>query len=126
MDLLFCRACLLNASSKLIAIKVLHTVAWALFAGCIIAIPFAAYARDFRLALLLIAVVMVEVLIIAFNRGSCPLTPIAARYTVDRVDNFDIFLPLWLARYNKVIFGALFVAALIYTIMVWVGDGRGA
>jgi hypothetical protein len=26
-----------------------------------------------------------------------------------RRDNFDIYLPLWLARRNKAIFGALFV-----------------
>jgi uncharacterized membrane protein len=116
----------MNRSSRLIAIKAFHTVVWAFFAGCIVAIPFAASAREFRVAMLLIAVVMVEVLIIAFNRGSCPLTPIAARYTADRVDNFDIFLPVWLARYNKLIFGALFVAALIYTLSAWVGDGRGA
>jgi hypothetical protein len=28
----------------------------------------------------------------------CPLTGIAARYTDDRRDNFDIYLPPWLAR----------------------------
>lgn len=112
----------MNASSKLFAIKALHTLVWAFFAGCIVAIPFAAYAREFRGAALLIAAVMVEALIIAFNRGSCPLTPMAARYTAERADNFDIFLPIWLARYNKVIFGALFVTALIYTTIVWVGS----
>jgi uncharacterized membrane protein len=116
----------LNASSKLFAIKAFHTLVWAFFAGCIIAIPFAAYAREFRVAALLIAAVMVEVLIIAFNRGSCPLTPMAARYTADRADNFDIFLPIWLARYNKIIFGALYVAGLIYALGVWAGGGRGA
>lgn len=96
---------------------------WAFFAGCIVAIPVAAYAREFRVAALLIAAVMVEVLTIAFNRGSCPLTPMAARYTAERTDNFDIFLPVWLARYNKVIFGMLYVVALIYTAVAWVGVG---
>lgn len=42
------------------------------------------------------------------NRFRCPLTDVAARYTGDRHDNFDIYLPLWLARYNKEIFGPLF------------------
>lgn len=116
----------MNAFSRLVAIKAFHTVVWAFFAGCIVAIPFAAYAKEFRFALLLIAMVMVEVLIIAFNRGSCPLTPMAARYTADRKDNFDIFLPLWLARYNKLIFGAWYVAALIYTLLMWVCDARAA
>jgi hypothetical protein len=35
----------------------------------------------------------------------------AARHTEQRSKNFDIYLPLWLARHNKTIFGALFVAA---------------
>jgi uncharacterized membrane protein len=120
------RTNLLNASSKLFAIKAAHTMVWTFFAGCIVAIPFAAYAREFRVAVLLIAAVMVEVLIIALNRGSCPLTPMAARYTADRADNFDIFLPIWLARYNKIIFGVMYVVALIYTLAMWVSDGRGA
>ena len=33
----------------------------------------------------------------------CPLTDVAARYTTDRAENFDIHLPLWLAKYNKII-----------------------
>jgi hypothetical protein len=115
----------MNSSRKLFSIKLLHTMVWAFFVACIVAIPFAANAREFRVAVLLIAAVMVEVLIIAFNRGSCPLTPIAARYTADRADNFDIFLPVWLARYNKTVFGLLFVAGLVYTVVSWMGDGRG-
>jgi len=46
----------------------------------------------------------------------CPLTGIAAQYNNDRRDNFDIFLPEWLARHNKVIFGALYVVGIAVTI----------
>jgi hypothetical protein len=70
-------------------------------------------------ALLLIGIVMVEIAILAFNRMRCPLTAIAARYTSDRRDNFDIYLPLWVARYNKQIFGTLFGAGVLYTIIQW-------
>lgn len=49
----------------------------------------------------------------------CPLNPIAARYTEDRRDNFDIFLPEWLARHNKTIFGILCVGGLLYTGYLW-------
>lgn len=62
---------------------------------------------------------LVEAVVILLNRGSCPLTAVAARYTADRADNFDIFLPVWLARCNKVIFGGLFVLTLAYTIFTW-------
>jgi hypothetical protein len=44
-----------------------------------------------------------------------PLTAIAERYTDDRRANFDIWLPEWLARHNKSIFGTMFVLGLIYT-----------
>jgi hypothetical protein len=40
----------------------------------------------------------------------CPLTDVAARYTDRRTDNFDIYLPVWLARNNKRVFGGLWVA----------------
>jgi hypothetical protein len=33
----------------------------------------------------------------------------AARFTESRADNFDIYLPNWLARHNKTVFGTLFV-----------------
>jgi hypothetical protein len=101
------------------AIKLAHTIVWALFAGCIVALPWVAWRRDFRLAGLLVAVVSLEVLVLMVNRLRCPLTDVAARYTADRQDNFDIYLPLWLARYNKQIFGPLFAAGLVFTIVRW-------
>jgi hypothetical protein len=60
-----------------------------------------------------------ECLVLLVNRMRCPLTGVAARYTADRRDNFDIYLPLWLARYNKHIFGSLFVAGLLFTLVCW-------
>jgi hypothetical protein len=53
--------------------------------------------------------VLVECAVLAVNKGRCPLTDWAARYTVDRSANFDIFIPEWLARHNKVVFGTLFL-----------------
>ena len=37
------------------------------------------------------------------------MTDLAAKYTADRSPNFDIYMPNWLARHNKAIFGALFL-----------------
>lgn len=34
-------------------------------------------------------------------------------------DNFDIYLPLWLARHNKLIFGALYVLGIAFAYMRW-------
>ena len=102
-------------------IKVLHTVVWAVFAGCIVAIPVMAWRGDYRAVLLLTVAVFAEVLVLADNHGRCPLTDVAARYTNDRRDNFDIYLPLWLAHYNKHVFGTLFVAGLVFAL----ARGRG-
>jgi hypothetical protein len=107
--------------AALTIVKVVHTIAWAFFAACILAIPIAAWSGDFRLALGLISTVFVEVLILAANSRSCPLTKVAARYTNDRRDNFDIYLPLWLARYNKQIFGGIYAAGMLFTLIKWLG-----
>ena len=115
----------MEPSRKLFAIKALHTLAWGFFAGCIVAIPLTVHAGKLDVAGVLIAVVFVEVMIVAINRGRCPLTDVAARYTADRADNFDIFLPAWLARYNKAIFGALYLGTLLYALVSWL-EQRGA
>jgi hypothetical protein len=63
--------------------------------------------------------VLVEVIVLVANRLRCLLTAVAARYTSARRANFDIYLPLWLARYNKEIFGTLFVAGVLFTFAQW-------
>lgn len=108
-----------TVSHALRAVKIVHTLAWAIFAGCIVALPVAAYLKNFQLAALLIAIVLVEVVVLIANRFRCPLTDVAARYTSDRRANFDIYLPLWIARYNKEIFGSLFVAGILFTLVRW-------
>ncbi|MEZ4266493.1 MAG: hypothetical protein R3F39_08950 [Myxococcota bacterium] len=105
--------------SRLLAVKLVHTAVWAVFAGCIVAIPIVAACGALPLAAALCAVVMGEVVVLLLNRWSCPLTAVAARYTTDRRDNFDIFLPEWLARHNKTIFGALYVVGLLIVLALW-------
>jgi hypothetical protein len=103
---------------KLFVVKLVHTIVWAVFAGSIIAIPACASAGNLRVAWSLIGFVCLEVVVLAVNRMRCPLTDVAGRYTSDRRDNFDIYLPLWLARYNKQLFGGLYVAGIVYTLWV--------
>ena len=107
------------ASRKLVAVKLAHTLAWAVFAGCIVAIPAVSWHGDHRAAFWLAAIVACEVVVLALNRWTCPLTPIAARYTGDRRDNFDIYLPEWLARHNKLIFGVLYIAGVVFALTRW-------
>jgi hypothetical protein len=115
----------MNAAARLRAIKLAHTLIWAFFAGCVLALPLASALGAHRLAALLAGAVALEVLVLAFNRLRCPLTALAARYTDDRRPNFDIYLPVWLARNNQRIFGSLYFAGLGFALLCWLRDGGG-
>jgi hypothetical protein len=109
------------SAESLRAIKLLHTAVWAVFASCILAIPVLASRGRFGAAALLAALVLGEIVVLWLNRWSCPLTAVAARYTEDRRANFDIYLPEWLAKYNKQIFGPLYVAGVAYGVVRYLG-----
>jgi hypothetical protein len=65
------------------------------------------------------SVVLVECAALAMNNGRCPITDLAGRYTEDRTDNSDIYLPLWLARRNKMMFGTLFAIRELFVLGRW-------
>ena len=104
-----------SAGNCLRLVKLAHTVVWAILAGCVVAIPALAWLGRDGAARILILVVLAEVLVLIANDGRCPLTAVAARYTGDRRDNFDIYLPEWLARYNKLIFGSIYMLGVAVT-----------
>jgi hypothetical protein len=104
----------------LVAIKLLHTVVWAVLAGCILALPITALLHHFDWAIILTVIIVAECGVLALNKGRCPLTNLAARFTKDRADNFDIYLPNWVARHNKAIFGTLFVVNELIVLWFWV------
>ena len=108
------------AGSRLRAIRIIHTIIWVFFVACIVAIYVAAFAGWHHLAFLFAAIVLIEVAVLLFNRMSCPLTAVAARYTESREPNFDIYLPRWVARHNKLIFGTLYAAGVATALLLWV------
>jgi hypothetical protein len=75
--------------------------------------------RRFGWAMGFSALVLAECLVLALNGMRCPLTDLAAKYTDDRSDNFDIYLPRLLARYNKLTFGTLFLCGALMAIWFW-------
>ncbi|AKC86758.1 hypothetical protein [Pseudoxanthomonas suwonensis] len=112
-----------DGRTTLLAIKLLHTIVWAVMVACIAGIPIAAWHGRHALAFWLAAVVALEVLVLALNRWRCPMTGWAARYTDQRQDNFDIYLPQWLARHNKTIFGTLYLAGVAFALWQWARQG---
>lgn len=101
----------------LVRIKVMHTAIWMFMVACIFDIPIASLRGQMRWAGALSGFVLIECAVLAVNGGRCPLTDVAGKYTRQRADNFDIYLPEWLARHNKLIFGILFVVGEL--IFLW-------
>jgi polyferredoxin len=110
----------MKPESMLRIVKIAHTLVWAVFAGSILAIPAYTFQGRWGVSAALVGFVLIEIAVLAFNGMRCPLTDMAARYTEDRRDNFDIYLPIWLARHNKLIFGTLFAMGMLYTLIAWV------
>lgn len=95
-------------------IKLLHTVVWLIMAGASLYVLYASLRGYDGLWLwLCIILLCIESLILALNGWVCPLTPLAGKYTHDRSSNFDIYLPLFVARHNKLIFGGIFIIGLV-------------
>lgn len=109
----------MNPQAALKAVKAAHTAIWAFFVACIVGAPVAAWSGRFTLSAVLVGAVAVEALVLLVNRWACPLTAVAARYTERREENFDIYLPRWLARYNKQIFTPLYLLGAAYSAYLW-------
>jgi hypothetical protein len=108
-----------DKTAMLTAIKVLHTVIWALLATAIVAIPFLAVRGAFRWAAVFSVVIVVEGVVLLANGWKCPITDLAAKYTTDRSPSFDIYMPNWLARHNKTIFTSLFLVNEAILLVQW-------
>jgi hypothetical protein len=106
----------------LTAIKLLHTAVWAILAGSIVVLPIAGVLRRFRWTAILTGLVLLECGVLAVNGGRYPLSDLAQRFTDSHANNFDIYLPNWLAQYNKVIFGVLFVGCELVVLGCWLTE----
>jgi hypothetical protein len=95
-------------------IKIIHTLIWAVMASAVFYVFYAGITKTFGVVLWLsIGLIVIETAVLLLNKWRCPLTPVAMQYTSDRRENFDIYLPEWLAKHNKLIFTTIFLAGLI-------------
>ncbi len=95
---------------KLVFVKTLHTAIWGIMVAAICCILSGAVTTVTYIS---VGLMVFEGLALVVGRGSCPLTPIARQYSDSQKANFDIYLPEWVARHNKTIFGALLVIGLV-------------
>jgi hypothetical protein len=106
-----------SKNKKLLFIKSLHTVIWLFFNVVIFYLLYAAIANKIDIWVwICIALVLLEGLVLLAFKMFCPLTVIARKYSDSTRANFDIFLPNWLAKYNKLIYTSIFVVAVIIVV----------
>lgn len=103
-----------NAQRYLLLIKLLHTLIWLVLGTTVLYVLYSGITGHIiRYSWWAVAAIVVEGLVLLLFKGSCPLTVMARRYSSSTRHNFDIFLPEWLAHYNKLIFTTLFAIGLL-------------
>ncbi len=60
--------------------------------------------------------VFLEALTLLLFKFLCPLTIMARKYSDSTQENFDIYLPKWLAKYTKVIYTSIIGIIVLITI----------
>lgn len=104
----------MTASDKLLLIKLVHTIIWAIFVGLIFYVLYSGITGQVTtLTWISIAIIIGEGLTLLIFKMFCPLTILARRYSDSEKENFDIFLPNWLAKYNKLIFTIIFLIGVV-------------
>lgn len=108
----------MNKSNKLLSIKVIHTLIWLFFVIVIFYIFYSGISNNVNIYTWIgIGLVFSEGLVLLVFKMFCPLTLIARKYSDSKKENFDIYLPNWLAKYNKLIFTTIFIIGLIIVLI---------
>jgi len=95
-------------------IKTLHTIIWLFFNMVIFYLLYAVIINKIdKWVWICVGLVVLEVIALLAFKWFCPLTVWARKYSDSEKNNFDIYLPEWLAKYNKLIYGSIFVLSLI-------------
>jgi len=104
----------MNQSNNLFAIKLIHTLIWSFFVFVIFYILYSGITNRINTFTWIgIGVIVVEGFVLMVFKMFCPLTLLARKYSDSQKENFDIFLPNWLAKHNKLIFTSIFIVGLI-------------
>ncbi len=99
----------MTQKNKLLLIKFIHTLIWLFFVVVIFYIIYSGITSNITTFTWVgIGLIIAEGLVLLIFKMFCPLTLLARNYSDSEKDNFDIFLPNWLAKYNKLIFTTLF------------------
>ena len=111
----------MNQEGKLLVVKSIHTIIWIFFNVVIFYLLYAVIINKIDIWVwICVGLVLMEGLVLLIFKMFCPLTVIARKYSDSSKDNFDIFLPNWMAKYNKLIYTSIYgisILILIYRIL---------
>lgn len=112
----------MKVPAQLKFIKIVHTVIWLFFNTVLFYLFYAVIAGKIdKWVWIGLALFLLEGIVLLLFKNSCPLTLIARKYSDSSKDNFDICLPEWLARYNKIIYTSLLgviILILVYRLVI--------
>lgn len=107
----------MKSETKLIIIKSIHTLIWLFFNVVIFYMLYAVIVNKLDIWLWIgYGLFVLEGITLLVFKFFCPLTIIARKYSNSTKANFDIYIPNWLAKYNKTIYTSILVIIIIITI----------
>jgi hypothetical protein len=100
--------------TKLLFIKILHTLVWLFFNAVLAYLFYAVITNKINKWIWIgLGLFVLEGIILVLFKMMCPLTLIARKYSDSAKANFDIFLPEWLAKHNKTIYTGILAIVII-------------
>ena len=107
----------MQSETKLIIVKTIHTLIWIFLNLVIFYMLYAAIAGKLDMWLWIgYGLFALEGITLLIFKYFCPLTLIARKYSNSTKDNFDIYLPNWLAKYTKKIYTSILGLIFIITL----------
>ena len=104
-------------SSKLTIIKLTHTTIWIFFNVLIFYLLYAVIVDKIDKWIWIgLGLFLLEGIVLLVFKMRCPLTVVARRYSDSTEENFDIYLPNWLAKHNKLIYTSLLLGIVVILI----------
>lgn len=100
--------------NRLLLIKIIHTLVWLFFNCVIFYLVYAVISNRINEWVWIgMGLIAIEAIILLLFGMMCPLTIMARKYSSSTRDNFDIFLPNWLAKNNKLIYSVIMGMVLL-------------
>ena len=107
----------MTENAKLGLVKIIHTIIWVFFNVVIFYLLYAVVINKIdKWVWICISLIFLEGVVLIVFKNICPVTLIARKFSNSEKDNFDIYLPNWLSRYNKEIYSIIVLIAIVILI----------